>query len=109
MKDGRFVKRYFAPEEQAYLTEKNNAAPQSLAGLYAAKEAFLKALGAGLPGAPLADVAVLHTESGQPYYDLRGGAMELLKSRGGGRLLLTITHEGGIAAAMAVWEQREEG
>lgn len=104
MEDGRFIKRYFAKEEQDYLMSKNKSAAQSAAGLYAAKEAALKALGVGIAHAPLCDVAVLHTDLGQPYYDLRGKAAQLIASLGGGNLHLSITHDGDTAAAVALWK-----
>ena len=38
----RFVERYFTPEEQAYVRDRGKNAAQTLAGLFAAKEAFGK-------------------------------------------------------------------
>ena len=46
--DERFLNRFFTPEERAYLAERGRNRAQTLAGLFAAKEALLKALGTGI-------------------------------------------------------------
>jgi phosphopantetheine--protein transferase-like protein len=96
--EGHSLRRMFTEEEQAYIASKGATAAQTMAGLYAAKEAVLKALGTGLT-IPLTDVIIHHTELGQPVVTLLGKAAE-----SGGRMLISITHESGMAAAFAVWE-----
>ena len=93
----RPMRRMFTPEEEAYIRGKGVSAAQTMAGLFAAKEAVLKALGTGL-SLPLTDIHISHTPLGQPQVTLTGKAAEL-----GGGFLLSITHEAGMAAAMAVW------
>ncbi|MDO4483535.1 MAG: 4'-phosphopantetheinyl transferase superfamily protein [Clostridia bacterium] len=78
---------------------KGKSSAQSMAAMFAAKEAFLKAVGTGIT-IPLTDVEISHTPSGQPVYCLHGKAAELVC---GGQVLLSITHEKGMAAAMCVW------
>ena len=46
--DDRFLSRWFTPEEAAYIRSRGASAAQSMAGIFAAKEAFAKAVGAGL-------------------------------------------------------------
>ena len=99
--DGRFLNRYFTPDEKAYILSKNQAAAQSAAGIFAAKEAFLKALGTGLAGAPLTEIEVGHTPQGQPVLKLHGKALNAL---GPGRAWVSITHEGDMAAATVILE-----
>lgn len=96
-----FLQRLFAPEELEYIQTKASPA-QSLAALYAAKEAALKAFGVGLGAVPFSDIVILHHESGQPFYDMRGAALERLL---GGKMHLSLTHESGMAIAMAVFER----
>ena len=55
LRDERFLSRYFTPAEAAYVRSKGAGAAQTLAGLYAAKEAVLKALGVGI-ALPLREV-----------------------------------------------------
>ena len=96
--EGRSLRRLFTEEEQAYIASKGATAAQTMAGLFAAKEAVLKALGTGMT-IPMTDIHIFHTELGQPIVTLSGKAADM-----GGRVHLSITHEGGMAAAFAVWE-----
>lgn len=93
------LRRMFTEEEQAYIVSKGAAAAQTMAGLYAAKEAVLKALGTGL-SLSMTDMHISHTALGQPVVTLTGKAAEK-----GGHILLSITHEGGMAAAFAIWTE----
>lgn len=95
--EGHSLRRMFTGAEQAYIRMKGASAAQSMAGMFAAKEAALKSFGTGL-SIPLTDVEIAHNDRGQPYAVLHGKAAEL-----GGRLRLSITHEAGMAAGMAVW------
>ncbi|MBQ3157589.1 MAG: holo-ACP synthase [Clostridia bacterium] len=94
---GHSLRRMFTEEEQTYIRSKGASAAQTMAGLFAAKEAVLKALGVGLT-IPMTDIVITHTELGQPVAGLHGKAAEK-----GGRILLSISHEAGMAAAFAVW------
>ena len=95
---GPFTERFFTEAERAYLAGQGQAAAASLAGLWAAKEAVLKALGTGIT-VPLREVEILHGETGAPRVVLHGKAAELA---GGSSLHLSITHEGNMAAAVCV-------
>lgn len=104
-KDSSFLQRYFTAEEQAYILSRSKTAAQSMAAMFAAKEALLKAMSIGLGGGlSLNDICIAHTEQGQPYYVLLGPAAEKLQALGGSRALLSLTHEAGIAAAVALIE-----
>lgn len=104
-KDDSFLNRYFTKEEQAYVKGRGQLAAHSMAALFAAKEAFLKALGLGIGGGvELTEVAVHHQADGRPVYALTGKAAELLAERGGCRAHLSLSHEAGVAAAVALLE-----
>ena len=76
---------------------------QSAAAMFAAKEALLKAMGIGLSsGISLREIGVCHDTNGAPCYKLTGAAADRLRSIGGGSVFLSLTHEGGMAAAVAV-------
>lgn len=94
---GRSLRRMFSEDEEAYIRAKGAAAAQTMAGLFAAKEAVLKALGTGLSFA-MTDIVITHTALGQPQAALTGKAAEM-----GGTVLISITHEGDMAAATAIW------
>ena len=93
-----FLQRILTKEEIAYLRSRGASAADTLAGLYAAKEAIVKALGCGI-AFPLTEIAISHTAQGQPTAALSGEAA----LRYPGHLLLTITHDAGVAAASALY------
>lgn len=99
-----FLRRYFTPEEQAYIQGRGQVGPESAAAMFAAKEAFLKAVGTGLSGIPLTEVAVAHEPSGQPRYVLGPAALERMAALGATTAWLSLTHEAGMAAAVCVIE-----
>ncbi len=99
-----FLKRYFAMEEAQYIRGQGAMAAASLAGCFAAKEAFVKALGEGFREIPLSDIVVSHTEKGAPFYAVRGLAKEALGQRDVKASHLSISHEGELAAAVCVLE-----
>ena len=73
--------------------------------MFAAKEAVAKALGTGMSGGVCFDqIEVTHDALGAPGVQLSGAARERLGAMGGGRVLLSLTHEGDMAAAFAVIE-----
>ena len=96
----KLMRRCCTEEEMTYIHSRGAAAPQTMAGLWAAKEAAVKALGTGL-SLPLKEIEIVHTDMGQPRYRLTGSALTAL---GEGWLCLSITHEGNMAAAVCIWE-----
>ena len=97
--EGRLIDRCFTEAEAAYIRSRSAKAAESMAGIWAAKEAVLKALGTGI-AFPLQEVEVCHTDAGQPVVRLHGRTAEAAQ---GGSFLVSITHEGGMAAAVAIW------
>ena len=53
-KNNAFIERVYTPIEVSYCKSKGKHQYESFAGLYAAKEAFLKACGTGLSGFSMA-------------------------------------------------------
>ena|SRR5258706_9649988 len=100
----RFLNRILLPNEIAYCLKYKAPAP-FLAARFAAKEAISKAFGTGI-GAQLGwqDMEVARKESGEPYVILHEAGQKLLESRGGGRMLISLTHTQGYAAAVAILE-----
>ena len=64
---GLVNKKIFNEYELEYIAQKNNAL-STVAGLYAAKEAYFKAKGTGIIKSQLPEIAVRHRADGQPYY-----------------------------------------
>ncbi len=102
--DGRFLARYFSAEEQEYICRKGKCAAQTMAGLFAAKEALVKALGVGI-SADIRDISVEHDARGTPRYSLRGAYARLAEERQISSFFLSISHDGGLAAAVCVAER----
>ncbi len=96
-----FLVRYFTDREIGYVRSKGKQGAQTLAALYAAKEAFAKAVGTGL-NFSLKEVEVVHSEQGCPSLSLSGS---LLDKYGQETFFLSLTHEAGIAAAVCVREE----
>jgi len=97
----RFFARICSREERADLVGRDLAT--ALAGRFAAKEAFAKALD-GAPGVGWHEVQVRKTSTGRPRLELRGSALELAEGSGASRWHVSITHDAGIASAVVVLE-----
>jgi len=96
--------RFFHPVEIKDAERRGSTLSLSLAARFAAKEAFGKALGTGLRGLRLRDIQVENTPFGRPDIMLYGTALERFQAAGGGRVLLSLTHERDNAIAMVVIE-----
>lgn len=96
--------RFFHPEELEAANQRGSTRSLSLAARFAAKEAFGKALGTGLRGIKLRDIQVENTPHGRPDIVLSGTALDKFLAAGGGRVLLSLTHERDNAIAMVVIE-----
>lgn len=95
-----FIKRVYADVEMEYFSTKRDPA-ESMAGCWAAKEAFGKSLGTGVRGFAMNEVAVVHDELGCPHLQFSGAAKELV-SRLGAEFSLSITHTSEYAAATVI-------
>ena len=101
---GRAAERLFTASERAACSRRADAAT-CYAARFAAKEAFLKALGTGLSGGiGWHDVAVTAREGGQPVIIASGAAQELLEARGATSIHVSFSHDGGSAVAIVVIE-----
>ncbi len=99
----RFLQRVFTDQEIAYCTSKRNI-EQHLSGRFAAKEAVAKALGTGLlQGVSLKDIEVVKHD-GPPEITLHNRAEAIMKELNISRILLSITHEAGLAMAFVIME-----
>ncbi|MDR3051555.1 MAG: holo-ACP synthase [Oscillospiraceae bacterium] len=98
-----FADRFFTSAEQAHVRAGANSAERA-AGIFAAKEAMLKALGTGIAGIGLLAVSVAHDALGAPVALLQGEAAQRLAALGGGAMRLSITHSEGVAVAVAIAE-----
>ena len=105
-KRNALLSRFYTENERAYIEGRGKGAAASAAAVFAAKEACAKALGTGFRGFGPLEIEVVHNDNGKPGYSLRGEAQALARRKGVDRMHLSLTHDGGLAAAFAVLEGR---
>jgi len=88
--DKAFVHGVLSSQELLLFEARKDRA-QFLAGRYAAKEAFLKALGTGLSGAKLNEIDVSYRVGGGPVLRYQGQDYEV-----------SISHDGGYAISVVI-------
>jgi len=98
----RFFARICTADERADFSQIADRA-QMLAGRFAAKEAFAKALD-GAPGVGWHEVEIRRSDTGRPLMSLTGRARTLALDSGALRWHVSITHDAGIAAAVVILE-----
>ena len=99
-----FAGRILTEREIAVYEERGHSA-EFLAGRFAAKEAFLKALGTGLGnGILFSEIEISPGASGRPLISFRGRAMECFSRIGGRKAFISISHEKEYALAVAMIE-----
>ncbi len=97
----RLEERLFSEAEREYARTHRDPAPR-LAARFAAKEAVMKALGAGLGDLAFRDVEVVRASSGAPDLALTGRAAALARSRDVHRWHVSLSHTGTTAIAVAL-------
>jgi holo-[acyl-carrier protein] synthase len=97
----RFFARICSEREREDLAGRDPAT--ALAGRFAAKEAFAKALD-GAPGVGWHEVEVRRAPNGRPRLELHGNALAMVTKAHVERWHVTITHDAGIAAAVVILE-----
>ena len=100
----RFLNRVLREEEIKYCLSQSDPA-QCIAARFAGKEAISKAFGTGI-GTRLGwhDIEIVHQPKGCPTVKLHSRGKILLLEQGGKSVHVSLSHNGGQAAAMAVLE-----
>ncbi len=103
--DSSFALRAFTRKELEYAKSKGKQGYRSLAGFFAAREAFFKATQVRLDWQ---DVSVDYEEGGKPFFRFTQKALDILRASGFDKkrhnFHLSITHEGEYAVAVVVCE-----
>lgn len=101
----RFAARLLGAEEQRHF--KAHAHPSAfLAKRFAAKEAFVKALGLGLRcGMQWSEIEVLNDTLGKPYLKLEGVAAQCAAAAGADTMHVSLSDEADYAVAFVVLER----
>ncbi len=100
-----FLTRLFTENEITTFGAKKKS--ESIAGVFAAKEAVAKALGTGFSGFSPRDIEILKNVNGKPYVVLHNGAYETAKKQSVAVVHVGISHSEHYASAVAVAEVSE--
>jgi holo-[acyl-carrier protein] synthase len=96
----RYLARVFTPFERAQADGPMSL--ERLAGRFAAKEAVVKVLQVPSTAAvPWQSIEVRTARNGVPYVVLSGTAQEMAERQGISRVAISLSHDGGIAMAVA--------
>lgn len=95
-----FMTKVYCPEEQKYYDETGKRT-ETLAGIWAAKEAVVKALGTGFGEIAYTDICILHNKEGMPYIK----ETEKIPYK----VFLSISHSVNSAVAVCVLDKTESG
>ena len=101
----KFISRIANEKEIEYLLTytNNQARRESLAGLWAVKEAIFKALGLGRDsGVTFKNIEIFHEQSGRPYVKLNGIALETFVSLNLTEIEVSISHTKNNAIAFVM-------
>lgn len=97
-----FLQRVFTPLEIDYAKSRGKQEFASLAGMYAAKEAYVKALGIGFRKGTWQDMEVRRDEWGAPYLVRTGYFKEYELSLGISEVSLSISHAKAYATSTVI-------
>jgi holo-[acyl-carrier protein] synthase len=101
----KFLQRVFSEGEINYCG-RHIQASLHYGARFAAKEAFLKALGIGLGmGVKLREIEVVHDDHGKPDLSLHGEANLQIEKREIKRIHLSLTHTKNYATAIVLLEK----
>lgn len=99
----RALSRTPALRDRLFAVGERDRPVRSLAARFAAKEAFLKALGEST-GIRWHDMRVVQDGRGAPILEVSGAAATLVDARGIVAIHLSVTHDAGVAVATVVCE-----
>ncbi len=98
------LERLFTQAEREYAQSHKDPAAH-FAVRFAAKEAFVKALGTGLRfGLSWQQIEVVRDDLGRPSLELSGRALEMMAEKGAMRSHLSYSHDGDYGVASVILE-----
>lgn len=105
LSDDKFLEKYFHLAEIEHVRSRGKGAAQSLAGKFAAREAFFKALGTGFKGYSPKDISVINNSDGKPSIEPSEKVRTVLDRLGDNWTIhLSISHEKEYAMAQVILE-----
>jgi holo-[acyl-carrier protein] synthase len=106
LRTGGLKAKLFTPTEIAYCESKHRPALH-FAARFAAKEAFLKAMGTGWSGGhQFSDIEVVNNALGKPELFVHGKVREFCEAHGIAAMEVSLTHIKDVASAVVVLERK---
>ena len=100
-----FLKKVFSAKELE-ICEQKQSRTKSLAARFAAKEAFMKALGTGwADGVSFCDIEILNDGKGAPVIHLHGKTQKMAAEKGVRYISVSLSHLKEIATATVILEK----
>lgn len=97
-----FIQLVFTAEEETYCLAQGNS-DQCFAARFAAKEAYMKAIGSGWASdAQFHEIETYKLGSGQPKLRLHGNTKQTFEKEGFSDILLTLSHTSQTAVAVVI-------
>ena len=96
-----FIKKVFTGHEINYLANKKF---ESMAGIFAAKEAVAKSLGSGFKFFFIREIEILHDQKNAPIVKLHNRAFDFAKQINIKKINISISHTKETAIAFAIAE-----
>lgn len=90
-KNNRFLEKIFTEYERSYFISKGSKA-ETIAGIFAAKEAVSKVLGKGIVGYTWQDIEITHDNNGKPVVSLKNGASNQADALNIKEIMVSISH-----------------
>ena len=103
-KSQSFRDRVYTPREIDYCESRNKGRYESYAGIYAAKEAFIKALGTGMRHGSWQDIEIDHDELGAPLIRLQDTFKDIYDTLGYTDTHVSISHCKAYAMSTVILE-----
>lgn len=100
----RFLQRILTDNEITWCQRYRDPVAR-YAGRFAAKEAFMKAVGTGMYKVGFHDIEVFNRDSGAPYIQASGRALDMLQQLDVHHIHVSISHDVGMAVGMVVLEK----
>ncbi|MEF9958578.1 MAG: holo-ACP synthase [Niameybacter sp.] len=100
-----FLEKLLTINEKTRLVTGDKLQFESIAGVFAAKEAVSKALGTGFVNFEVKDIEVTKDTKGKPEIQLHGGALILARELGITHIHLSISHTKDYATAFVIAEK----
>jgi holo-[acyl-carrier protein] synthase len=111
VRTGGLKEKLFTPREIAYCESKKKSA-QHFAARFAAKEAFLKAIGTGWrEGYRFDEIEIVNNEAGKPEIVVHGKVKAFCEEKGVSIMHVTLSHLKDLAQAVVILEtqSKEQG